>query len=297
MSFFTTCRTLNFRLFSFYVGILLSIPALTIAIEYLIARDPSFRQALMVNLQDFHVYQLFTSSFVHENFDHFLGNVSAYLLIIVYGFVLSVILNRTKLYLVLTKVIVVVFLVFGAVFTLFTLTTSYYAGLSGIDAALAGLLLIFWLMYIEQESGRGMHNYHGIALAVVILLFMGIIGRYLLLFRGANAPVLLSLLAAFFGILVLCVLLFRKHFKDLYSDMKGFGWSSRFLSVGIVLIFWYFIWNIFPERLANSARAVSISLHLGAIVLGILAGYFCMVWLRKISYFHDETGLFSGPGP
>ena len=95
---------INIRLFSFYLAIVLIIPAITIIIEYLISISPSFRSNLQVNLQNFHVYQLFTSSFVHLNFDHFLGNVTAYLLIAIYGLVLATIVNRKRLYLVLTKV-------------------------------------------------------------------------------------------------------------------------------------------------------------------------------------------------
>ena len=120
--------TINLRLFSVYLAIVLIIPAITIIIEYLVSVYPSFRSSLQVDLQDFHVYQLFTSSFVHLNFDHFLANVTAYLLIAIYGLVLATIVNRKRLYLVLTKVIVVIFLIFGAFFAFFNATTTYYAG-------------------------------------------------------------------------------------------------------------------------------------------------------------------------
>ncbi len=149
---------INFRLFSVYLAIVLIIPAITIIIEYLVSVYPSFRSGLQVDLQDFHVYQLFTSSFVHLNFDHFLANVTAYLLIAIYGLVLATIVNRKRLYLVLSKVIVVIFIIFGAFFAFFNATTTYYAGLSGIDSALAGLLLLFWLMYLEQKSQRRMRS-------------------------------------------------------------------------------------------------------------------------------------------
>ena len=89
-------------------------------------------------MQNFHIYQLFTSSFVHLNFDQYLGNVTAYLLIAVYGLVLATLVNRKRLYLVISKIIVVIFLVFGASFAIFNATTTYYVGLSGIDSALAG---------------------------------------------------------------------------------------------------------------------------------------------------------------
>ena len=102
----------NISLFSFYLAIVLIIPAITILVEYYVSAYPAFRSSLQIDMQDFHIYQLFTSSFVHLNFDHFLANVTAYLLIAIYGLVLATIVNRKRLYIVLTKVIVVIFLIF-----------------------------------------------------------------------------------------------------------------------------------------------------------------------------------------
>jgi hypothetical protein len=286
--------TINFRLFSLYLAFALIIPAITILVEYLITRYPSFRTSLQINLQDFHIYQLFTSSFVHLNFDHFLGNVTAYLLIIIYGLVLATILNRKRLYLVLTKIIVVVFILFGAVFAIFNITTTYYAGLSGIDAALAGLLLLFWLMYLEKKSGKGVRNYYGLMLAGILALFAGITARYMLLYHTVRSSLLFDLLVIMLVMLVLVIILFRHQFVTMYRTLVEFSWSSRLLTVSIVAIFGYFIWNIFPERLGNSTRVASISLHMAGIVLGILAGYIFMVYLVRIAYFHGEKGILAG---
>jgi membrane associated rhomboid family serine protease len=291
---YTSFRSaINLSLFSFYLAIVLIIPAITILVEYYVSFYPAFRTSLQVDMQDFHIYQLFTSSFVHLDFDHFLGNVTAYLLIAIYGLVLATIVNRKRLYLVLTKVIVVIFLIFGAVFALFNATTSYYAGLSGIDSALAGLLLLFWLMYLEQESGRQMRGYYGVVLASILALSAGIIARYMLLFHTArNSPLLFSLVAVTV-LLVLSAFAYRHQFKDLYHVLQEFPWSSRLLTIAIVVIFAYFIWNLFPERLANTTRTVSISLHLAGIVIGVLAGYLFMVFLEEIAYFKGEKEVMS----
>jgi hypothetical protein len=287
--------TINFSLFTFYLAIVLIIPAITIIVEYYVTIYPALRTSLQVDLQDFHVYQLFTSSFVHLDFDHFLGNVTAYLLIAIYGLVLATIVNRKRLYLVLTKVIVVIFLIFGAVFALFNATTSYYAGLSGIDSALAGLLLLFWLMYLEQESGKRMRTYYGVVLAGVLALSAGIIARYILLYHAGRSTALLFSLAAVSILLVLVVFAYRHQFVDLFRVMQEFPWSSRLLTVAIVVIFGYFIWNLFPERLANTTRTVSVSLHLAGIVIGVLAGYLLMVYLEEIAYFNGEKKVISRP--
>ena len=124
-------------------------------------------------MENFHVYQIFMTSFVHLNFDHFLGNVTAYLLIAIYGLVLATLINRKRLYVVLRKVIVVIFLVFGACFAIFNATTSYYVGLSGIYSALAGLLLIFWLVYLEHNSQKQMRTYYGLVLCCVLCFLPG----------------------------------------------------------------------------------------------------------------------------
>jgi len=287
--------TVNLRLFSLYLAIVLIIPAITIAIEYLVSVYPSFRSGLQVDLQDFHVYQLFTSSFVHLDFDHFLGNVTAYLLIAIYGLVLATIVNRKRLYLVLTKVIVVIFLIFGAFFAIFNVTTSYYAGLSGIDSALAGLLLLFWLMYLERTSGRRMRSYYGVVLVGILAMSAGIIARYMLLYHTARSSPLLYGLATVTALLVLAVIVCRHQFKDLVHAMQEFSWSSRFITVAIIVIFLYFVWNLFPERLANSTRTVSISLHLAGIVIGILAGYLFMVYLGQMAYFNGEKEVITRP--
>lgn len=299
MKFFKTCKdfcsTINVRLFSVYLAFTLIIPVITIIIEYLITYNPSFRSDLQVNLQNFHIYQLFTSSFVHVNFDHFLGNITAYLLIIIYGLVLATILNKKRLYLALTKVIVVVFLIFAALFALFNMTTIYYAGLSGIDAALAGLLLLFWLMYLERKSNRSMRNYSGVMLVFILVLSAGIIARYMFLYHITKNTTLAYGLAVITGILVLVIFIYRSQFAAVYRALKGFNWSSRLLTFAIVVIFSYFIWNIFPERLANSTRVVSVSLHVAGIIIGILVGYLFMIYLEQIAYFHREKEVISRP--
>lgn len=299
MEFSETCKdfcpAINIRLFSVYLAFTLIIPAITIIIEYLITYNQLFRTDLQVNLQNFHVYQLFTSSFIHVNFNHFLGNVTAYLLIIIYGLVLATILNKKRLYLALTKVIVVVFLVFAALFTLFNMATMYYAGLSGIDAALAGLLLLFWLMYLERKSNRSMRSYYGVILALILALSAGIIARYMFLYHMAKDTTLVYGLVVITGILVLVIFIYRYQFAAVYHALKEFNWSSRLLTIAIVVIFWYFIWNIFPERLTNSTRIVSVSLHLAGIIIGILVGYLVMIYLEQIAYFHQEKEVISRP--
>lgn len=286
---------INLKLFSLYLGLVLIIPAITIIIEYLISIYPAFRTSLQIDLQDFHVYQLFTSSFVHLNFDHFLGNVTAYLLIIIYGLVLATILNRKRLYVVLTKVIVVIFLIFGAFFAFFNATTTYYGGLSGLDSALAGLLLLFWLMYLGQTSGRHIRSYYGVVLVAVLAMFAGIIARYIILYHTARSSPLVPGLAAVSVMLVLTAFVYRRQFADLYRELQKFTWSSRLLTVAVVIIFAYFVWNLFPERLANSTRTVSVSLHLAGIVIGILAGYIFMVYLEQMAYFSREKEVVLRP--
>ncbi|MGA9029020.1 MAG: hypothetical protein WB404_01175, partial [Methanoregula sp.] len=262
--------TINIRLFSFYLAIVLIIPAISTIIEYMVTVSPGLRSSLQIDMQNFHIYQLFTSSFVHLNFDQYLGNVTAYLLIAVYGLVLATLVNRKRLYLVISKIIVVIFLVFGASFAIFNATTTYYVGLSGIDSALAGLLLLFWLLYLEHTSRQRMRHYYGLVLSCILALSAGIIARYILLYHAERSALLLTLLAVVILLCALAIILFRQQFFDLYRVLVGFSWSSRLITLAIVAIFAYFVWNLFPERLANSTRTVSISLHLAGIVIGIL---------------------------
>ncbi len=213
---------IDLRLFSLYLAIVLIIPAITIAVEYLISANPSFRSSLQVDLQDFHLYQLFTSSFVHLNFDHFLANVTAYLLIAINGLVLATIVNRKRLYLVLSKMIVIIFLVFGAFFAFFNATTTYYAGLSGIDLALAGLLLLFWLLYLERKSGRRMRSYYGVVLAGILAMSAGIIVCYMLLYHISGRSPLQSALAAVTAMVVLAAFLYRHQSGICIASWRNF---------------------------------------------------------------------------
>ncbi|MGA2103924.1 hypothetical protein [Methanoregula sp.] len=294
--------TINIRLFSLYLAIVLIIPAISTIFEYLISVNPGLRSEFQLDMENFHVYQIFTTSFVHLNFDHFLGNVTAYLLIAIYGLVLATLINRKRLYVVLSKVIVVIFLVFGACFAIFNATTSYYVGLSGIDSALAGLLLIFWLVYLEHNSQKQMRTYYGLVLCCVLALSAGIIARYIILYHSYHNVPLLATLSAIIIILLVAMFLFRHQFFELYNVMRSFSWSSRLITISIVLIFAYFIWNLFPEQLGNySTRDVSISLHIAGIIIGILAGYIFLVYFERITYFHREKDVISdklpGKGP
>ncbi len=123
----------------------------------------------------------------------------------------------------------------------------------------------------------------------------GIIARYMLLYPATRSSALFSGLAAVICLLVLAVVVYRHQFKELYDVMTEFSWSSRLLTIAIVIIFGYFVWNLFPERLANSTRTVSISLHLAGIVIGILAGYLFMVYLEQMAYFNGEKQVISLP--
>ena len=80
--------------------------------------------------------------------------------------------------------------------------------------------------------------------------------------------------------------------------MRSFSWSSRRFTISIVLIFAYFIWNLFPEQLGNySTRDVSISLHIAGIIIGILARYIFLVYFERITYFHREKDVISDKLP
>ena len=301
MSMFSWFRefrsTVNLKLFSLYLAIVLIIPAITIVIEYLISKNPELRTDLQVDMQNFHIYQLFTSQFVHLNFDHFLANVTAYLLIAIYGLVLATIINRKRLYVVLSKIIVIIFLVFGAFFAVFNATTTYYVGLSGIDSALAGLLLIFWLVYLEHTSHQRMRHYYGLVLCCVVALSAGMIARYIILYRADRNVTFISILAAALILLIIAGYVYWSQFLELSRVLQSFSWSNRLITLGIILIFLYFVWNLFPEPLANSARTVSISLHIAGIVIGILSGYFFLIYLERMSYFKREKEVISSPVP
>jgi len=285
----------NLRLFSFYLSIVLIIPAITILIEYLVSANPALRSSLRIDMTNFHLYQVFTAAFVHLNFDHFLANVTAYLLIAVYGLVLATLVNRKRLYLVASKVIVVVFLIFGAAFAIFNATTTYYAGLSGIDSALAGLLLLFWLLYLEQTAQQKMRHYYGLVLFFILALSTGIVARYALLYHAVHNALLLALLLSFITLCAICVIVFRDQFIDLYRVLAGFSWSSRLITVAIIAIFAFFVWNLFPERLANLSVTAGIPLHLAGIVIGILAGYLLFAYLEGFAYFTKEKEVISRP--
>jgi hypothetical protein len=187
----------------------------------------------------------------------------------------------------------VIFLIFGASFAIFNATTTYYVGLSGIDSALAGLLLLFWLLYLEHTSQQRMRHYYGLVLSCILALSAGIIARYILLYHAERNALLLTLLAVVILLCALAIILYRQQFFDLYRVLVGFSWSSRLITLAIVAIFAYFIWNLFPERLANSTRTVSISLHLAGIVIGILAGYLFLMYLEQIAYFNGEKEVIS----
>ena len=172
-------------------------------------------------------------------------------------------------------------------------TTTYYAGLSGIDSALAGLLLLFWLVYLEHLSGQRMRHYYGIVLAGILALSTGIIARYIILFHVRHNIALLASLAGCIILIGLIITLYRGQFFEVYRVLAGFSWSTRIVTVTIVAIFAYFVWNLFPEQLANTSRISSIPLHLAGIVIGILAGYLLLVYLEQMAYFNGEKEVIS----
>jgi hypothetical protein len=282
------CQCFNIRTFGFYLALTLVIPAITIIIEYLVTNNPSFRASLLVDLHDFHVYQLLSASLVHVNFAHFVGNITAYLLIVIYGLVLATVLIKKRLYLFLTKAIVGIFIVFAALFTFVNMNSVYYAGLSGIDAALAGLLLLFWLMYLGELMGTDVGSYYGVAIVGTILLSMGIVTRYLFLYHATKHSLLVYGLAVMAVLLILAVILWRNQLAAILHAFRGFDCQARLLTLAIIPIFAYFIWNLFPQSLQDPTRTTSVTLHISGLMLGVLAGYLCMVYLVQVAYFSNE---------
>jgi hypothetical protein len=188
----------------------------------------------------------------------------------------------------------VIFLIFGACFAVFNATTSYYVGLSGIDSALAGLLLIFWLVYLEHTSRKRMRTYYGLVFCCVLALSAGIIARYIILYHMYHNVPLLASFTTVIAVLVIAIFWFRRQFFELVDVMRSFSWSARLITIAIVLIFAYFIWNMFPEELGNySTRDVSISLHISGIIIGILAGYIFLIYFERIAYFKREKEVVS----
>ena len=138
-----------------------------------------------------------------------------------------------------------------------------------------------------------MRNFYGVALVFILAMSAGIIARYLILYHTAKNSPILSGLVIVSVMLLLAAFVYRHQFIDLYHVMGDFSWSSRLLTLTIAVIFAYFIWNLFPERIANSTRSVSISLHLAGIVIGVLAGYLFMIYLEQIAYFNGEKDVIS----
>ena len=138
-----------------------------------------------------------------------------------------------------------------------------------------------------------MRHYYGLVLSCILALSAGIIARYILLYHAGHNALFPALLAIVIATLILSIILYRQQFIELYRVLVGFSWSSRLMTIAIVAIFGYFVWNLFPERLANSTRTVSISLHIAGIVIGILAGYLFLVYLEQIAYFNREKEVIS----
>ena len=145
------------------LGDVLFIVALPVVMIFLMLLPPYLRESLQLHLKDLNLWQIFTASFIHQDWQHLIVNLNSYLLFIIPSVLFVAYTKQKWLYF---KTVITIFLTLPLIITLieFLFTSKLFldlltsSGSSGIISALLGLFPIVWINYLSERSNKKLYN-------------------------------------------------------------------------------------------------------------------------------------------
>ena len=231
------------------------------------------RDSLSLNIKDYSWWQLFTSNFVHQNWDHFLGNMKTYFLFVIPIFILANYMKEKKTFFKVFTLIVLSFPIISSILVMLiypvmlpTLTSS--KGFSGIVAALLGLFPVFLIIFFSKKSRKELKKNGFINLSVTFIALLFMITYYPL---HKNILQILPFLAA----LLIEMYFYRKNIiKILKMTLNTIKYNTILYLLLITIMVFFVIMpeTFFPIKIIQEGGIVDFFIHYVGIIYGLLFG-------------------------
>jgi len=244
------------------------------------------KTSMILNLKNPQWWQVFTSGFIHQSWNHLLGNLRGYFLIVFpLFFLIATRTKKKKYYFRLMLFTILTFPIAGSLFQIHFYPQAlpsliYSSGSSGIVASLAGFIPSFWLLSVlnkknqKVRKGFALISMTYLALLFSIIYFQIYQSLVIILFLGISLIILLfSYRKRFLNVLGI-IDLERK--KDIISELIILFVMALFLAAP-------FLFFPFISSLNNNGSLTDFLIHYIGIFYGL------MVSFGFFSYIHKET--------
>ena len=277
-----------------YLLIYLPLAIVTILVEYFSEIDNSLRESLELKINGAlpPIYQFITSSIVHFDQSQFIGDISGYAIIILYGYFLALAINREKLFSIIGVIISGIFIFILPIFNFLTKKQSITAGLSGVDAALLGLIIAFSLYYLACKSSKEYTLYRTTIIPIIYVLILIIVGIYLFY---SEIPIniqiigLLGLLILFF---IITTWYYRSQFYNLiWQPIKLLSLKEITPLFVILIIFVISLYAFFPKEVRSASGTVDIATHMVGIILGFFISFYLLSYFNGKKFIKDTKSI------
>jgi hypothetical protein len=227
------------------------------------------KQLLILNRDNFAINQLWTTSWTHQDFGHYLGNfcgfvVSFWLALAMFNELKK---KKTEFYVPFATILVIVPLMTSLAF-LYYLSFNQALGFSDVVSAMLGLCLYFAIEYFNQGVSRKIQQ-HGVPLQLGLAFFLGLTILSLFIDQQIVTAIMLTIIVIY--LIVKYQLTLKKARNFIINGRK------RFMLIGITI----FIIICFPSMTSLQVQNGSYVNGL-AHFLGLYLGLFLPNILNQI---------------
>ena len=259
---------------------ILFFPILNYAVESHVDSNLELRKSLQLNTTNPSYWQFFTSSYVHVDHDHFIGNIWGYFIFVIYGLSLALVLDKIKDYLLLMIIGGISFGLLSTVvfFSVFTILDSpkMSCGFSGINAVFLGLILILWLMFFAKHNNQKYSYYFDLIGIIMIIIAFGIFLRYLS-FEKSNLFYTIAFILIILSALAFLLMHYCIRCMEFVSSLMNLFKTSKIVFLYLFFIIFVLIFGIsssFPSIISTDSGTIDIFTHYFGFFYGICLGFY-----------------------
>jgi membrane associated rhomboid family serine protease len=216
-----------------------------------------FSDTLAFNINNPEIWQFFTHAFVHTDWNHFFGNLIAYLIFVGSLLIFSSKFESKKDVYILMIILIVLIPIITAISDYFFMPYKTSRGSSGVVSGFLGIIPSFIGYYFYKNHKKDILNYS----LLFGIIYIGLV--FIITYFDYHKNFILILLFIL-GIIIFLVLILTKIYTiNLDKNMMK-------LLLFELLIFLLYVWFLFPETLIQNGISTNILSHNLGISLGII---------------------------
>lgn len=231
-------------------------------------------------------WQIITSSYFHEKFSHFSGNLLSYTIFAFLGFSLASMVGKKRDYMKLLLMISIIIPIISSLVVLVfypslvpNMEKSF--GLSGVDAALLGFIPVFLILYVSKILAKKMDTWNFFHLIIFYVAFLFIVTYF---------PYHQNLFLLTFSVVGLLIvgLNYRQNLVKIGRVILSEPKRNILYYVILVASFMVFILSnfiLFPSTPIIEGALADFNIHFIGLIFGFIISYlFFNIKLRDDSY-------------